>query len=190
MQNNKLNYNKLLFEFISVSFAIMFALFVDQWRESYNNQQLANKAIYSIREEVTENKLLIKEFTPNHQLKLHYLDSLIEVQKNSGIKVDTVKSIEVTLLSSSAWEMSKITNAIYYIDFETTNNIAKVYKLQSYYESIVKQYIINSSNSIADESSLIALSSGKKFLETIIPIEKDLSLYYGLILDTELTKKQ
>lgn len=91
-------------------------------------------------------------------------------------------------MSSSAWEMSEITNAIYYLDFEDLNDLAKVYDLQSYYELIVKHYILNSSIVYEPKTSVIRLKNNKQFLETIIPIEEDLQIYYDLMLSEVLKK--
>jgi len=44
MKNSKINFSRLLFEFISISFAVLIALFVNQWREGHNNQNIADKA--------------------------------------------------------------------------------------------------------------------------------------------------
>ena len=57
MQNKKLNIQRLIFEFISVSFAVLIALLVNQWREDHNNGKLAEKAIYNIKQELQENKI-------------------------------------------------------------------------------------------------------------------------------------
>ena len=55
MNNKKLNTRRLIFEFISVTFAVLFALFVSQWRENYNNDKLAEKAVLNIGIELEKN---------------------------------------------------------------------------------------------------------------------------------------
>jgi len=52
---------------------------------------------------------------------------------------------------------------------------------QDYYESIVKNYIIKGSNTIQD-SDLKELKKVKNFLESIIPLEKNLKGYYKDVL--------
>jgi len=84
--------------------------------------------------------------------------------------------------------MAEITNAIYYLNFEDVNDLAKVYDLQSYYESIVRHYILNSSIVYQPKTSIIKLKNNKQFLETIIPLEESLKIYYDRML-TEVLKK-
>ncbi len=188
MNNKKLNTRRLVFEFISVTFAVLFALFVSQWRENYNNDKLAEKAVLNIGIELEKNKEDISLSIPKHKSTLAYIDSLLLVNENSGIPINESVSIELMIMSSSAWKMSEITNAIYYLDFEDVNDLAKVYDLQSYYESIVKHYILNSSIVYQPKTSIIRLKNNKQFLETIIPIEENLKIYYDRML-TEVLKK-
>jgi hypothetical protein len=189
MNNKKLNTRRLIFEFISVTFAVLFALFVSQWRENYNNDKLADKAILNIGIELEKNKEDISLSIPKHKSALAYIDSLLLVNENSDLSINEPISIELMIMSSSAWEMSEITNAIYYLDFEDVNDLAKVYDLQSYYESIVKHYILNSSIVYQPKTGIIRLKNNKQFLETIIPIEESLKIYYDRML-AEVLKKE
>ena len=181
MIKNKINIKKLVFEFLSVSFAVFIALIANQWRDSYNKGKSAQNSIQSIRVELTENKENIETILPNHIESLRQIDSLIQLMPNDSIDIDVVDTLKIKLVGSSAWEMSKLTKAVYYIDFDEVNILAKVYTFQGYYESIVKNYIIKGSNTIQD-SDLNELRKVKNFLESIIPLEKDLKGYYNDVL--------
>ena len=187
MKFSKINFSKILFEFISVSFAVLFALLLNHWREDRNNRNLAQKAIVNVRGEFIENKEILLKFIPNHTSVLLSIDSILELSDEDDLFV--IKNIDINLINSSAWEMSKITNAVYYVDFDVVNNLSKIYKLQAYYESIVHQYILKNAASYQLESDKKYLLDTKRFLETIIPLEEDLVGYYDLMLDEVLTKK-
>ena len=184
---SKINFSKIIFEFISVSFAVLFAILLNQWREDRNNKDLAQKAIVNVREEFIENKEILVKFIPNHKSILVEIDSVINSSDKDNVPV--IKNININLINSSAWEMAKITNAVYYLDFDIVNNLSKIYKLQAYYESIVKQYILKNAASYQLETDKKYLLDTKRFLETIIPLEVDLVGYYNLMLDKVLTKK-
>ena len=190
MNDKKLNIRRLIFEFISVTFAVLFALFVSQWRENSNNDKLAEKAVVNIGIELEKNKEDISLSIPKHKLTLAYIDSLLMVNENSGKPINESISIELMIMSSSAWEMAEITNAIYYLNFEDVNDLAKVYDLQSYYESIVRHYILNSSIVYQPKTSIIKLKNNKQFLETIIPLEESLKIYYDRMLIEVLKKNK
>jgi len=189
MESKKLNLQRLIFEFLSVSFAVLIALLVNQWREDYNNNKLAEKAIYNIKQEIKENKDVMDILIPSHKSILSNIDSIIVRKEKYNSIVDSNISINVTLISSSAWEMAEITNAIFYLDFDDANKMAKVYKLQSYYESIIKQFILKNSYSYQSNQDLEFLKNNKQFLETIIPMEEDLQKYFNLLLKNVLVEE-
>ena len=186
-KKSKINFSRIIFEFISVSFAVLFALILNQWREDRNNGHLAEKALVNIREEFLENKETLSSYHQIHQTSIKEIDSLLTIsEENISIRN---KDIKVTIISSSAWEMTKITKAVYYLDFEVVNNLSKIYKLQEYYESIIKQYILKGAEGDNQNDSKIQLLETKSFLETIIPLEEDLVGYYDLMLEEVLTEK-
>ena len=189
MKNKRLNIQRLIFEFISVSFAVLIALLVNQWREDHNNNKLAEKAIYNIKQEIKENKDAMDILIPSHKSTLSNIDSIIGRKEKYNSIVDSNISINVTLISSSAWEMAEITNAIFYLDFDDANKMAKVYKLQSYYESIIKQFILKNSYSYHSNQDLEFINNNKQFLETIIPLEEDLQNYFNLLLKNVLVEE-
>lgn len=182
MINKRLNIQRLIFEFISVSFAVLIALLVNQWREDHNNSELAEKAIYNIKQELQENKDVMDILIPSHKSILSHIDSIIRRKEKNISTMDSNISIDVTLISSSAWEMAEITNAIFYLDFDDANKMAKVYNLQSYYESIIKQFILKNSYTYQSDQDLEFLRNNKQFLESIIPLEENLQNYFNLLL--------
>jgi len=54
MKNKRLNIQRLIFEFISVSFAVLIALLVNQWREDHNN---AKRTILNVGKHKVEDHL-------------------------------------------------------------------------------------------------------------------------------------
>jgi len=186
MNNKKFNIKRLISEFVSVSFAVLIALLVNQWREDHNNGKLAEKAIYNISQELHENKDAMAILIPTHKSLLSQIDSIIGRKEKNISTLNSNISIDVTLISSSAWEMAEITNAIFYLDFDDANKMAKVYNLQSYYESIIKQFILKNAYTYHSDQDLEFLKNNKQFLETIIPLEEDLQNYFDLLLKNVL----
>ena len=126
---------------------------------------------------------------PSHKSTLSHIDSIIGREEKNISTVDSNILIDVTLISSSAWEMAEITNAIFYLDFDDANKMAKVYNLQSYYESIIKQFILKNSFSYQSDQDLEFLRNNKQFLETIIPLEENLQNYFNLLLKNVLVEE-
>jgi hypothetical protein len=187
IRNNKIDFRKLIFEFTSVSFAVLVALVVNQWRADYNNKKIAEKAVDNIKTEIIENRDIMNKIIPNHQLVLNKIDSLLLIRENLDNDTTSIMPFNIILTNSSAWEMSKITNAVFYINFDTANKIAKVYNLQKYYESIIKQYFIKNSFS-NKETDIDNFKKTKQFLETIIPLEENLKSLYNRLINEVLIK--
>lgn len=184
---SKINFSKIIFEFISVSFAVLFAILLNQWREDRNNNHLAEKALINVGEEFVENKETLNSLIPDHKALLLEIDSIINLSTNDDAIIN--KEINLNLLSSSAWEMAKITNAFYYLDFNKVNNLAKIYKLQNYYETIIKEYNLKEALKDQNINDRQHLLGSKQLLETIIPLEENLEGYYKLMIEEVLTKK-
>ena len=180
MSKKRVQYKKLLTEFISVSFAVLLALIVNQWRENHNNNLLAQQAVENIKEEVTDNKKDIIGLIQSHKLLLSTLDSILKIDDITDSTDVIIGDIDITLINSSAWEMAKVTKAVFYINYNDINTLAKVYNFQSYYESIVHNYIL--SNYGVGNNNLNKIHEMRSFLKSIIPMEKDLKIYYEILL--------
>ena len=188
-RKNKLNINKLIFEFISVSFAVLIALFINEWNSNNNNERLAERAMDNIRAELEDNQEILFGIVPNHKAVLYSIDSLINIIEGNDISIDSIKSINFKLISSSSWEMAALTQAISYMDIDVVTNLAKVYNFQTYYESIVKDFVLKSAYDSNENIDREMLLKTKAFLETVIPMEEDLESYCKIMLEQVLIEE-
>lgn len=178
----KINYRKLAFEFISISFAVLAALIVNQCRENHNSEKLSNKALSFIELEMEDNKNVLTKFLGSHQKLSTKIDSILSLET---LPTETENyDVELTILSASAWEMAEFTKALYNKNLTDINNITKVYNLQDYYQTIVKEYILkNSLKASSAENNIENLKNNQQFLNTIIPLEEDLIKFYTLLIE-------
>lgn len=174
---------KILFEFISISFAVFLGLMLNQWKENHSNKSLAEQSLNNIRIEIDDNVNRIDNILESHEQALAHIDSVLNLQNDTTkINVD----IQIVLISSTAWEAAKLTQAIAHINIEKVSDIAMIYTFQEYYESIVKEYILNNINRDTSLSDIKQARKMKTFLEAIIPMEKNLIIHYNELLTETL----
>ncbi len=125
---------ELLIEAGSVAFAVLLALFVDQWRENRSNIQLAERAEESIMAEVRNNL---------ERLEAQALarDSLVAYTRDvrqALVDDEPLESIDVNytpaLLARTAWETAQVTRALHFIDYDKVARIGRIYEVQELYE--------------------------------------------------------
>jgi len=182
MKIRKIKINqKLLIEFISVTFAVFLGLMLNQWKDNQNNQNLANQSSNSIRAEIDRNNVKVKEMIESHEIILSRLDSIItltEAERHDNVSL----KLNFQIINSTSWETAKLTQAIAHMDINNVSEIADVYHYQNYYESIVKEYVTRNIYIKADVNDSDYLENMRSFLSAIIPVEKNLRDYYNEIL--------
>lgn len=67
--------SKLIIEFVSITFAVLLALMVNQYKDNRSNKILVKKTLANIRTEIEENKSTVEEMMAIHQNSIHLLDA-------------------------------------------------------------------------------------------------------------------
>ncbi|MCB8963670.1 MAG: hypothetical protein H6536_01340 [Bacteroidales bacterium] len=188
---NSIAYKKLAFEFISVSFAVFLALMLNQWKDNYNNQKLVKQTLTNINIEVKQNSERVKEMLDSHKLLLTKIESILAHIERGKIPNETLGELSFSLISTTAWETAKLTQAIAHMDINLVSEIAGIYEYQEYYRSIVKQYSLSNEMNKLFESEKEILENKKFFIDLqnflknkIICSETDLLEYYNEIQKT------
>ena len=181
MRKIKISYNnRLIIEFVSVSFAVFLALIVNQWKDSHNNKILAEESIKNLHAEIIDNESNIKAMTAAQKKLLIKIDSLL------ATGIDTTQDLDLRigfkLMSSNSWETAKLTEAILYIDIDLVKEMSGIYKLQDYYEAIVKDYVLKNFYIHDDNEAEKQAESIQYFLQGIIPVEENLLASYQELL--------
>lgn len=121
---------EILLEIFSVILAVLVALGVNQWQEDKENAELAQLARSKIEAEVQSNLDELEEAGTKIQSLLAQLRGTIQ-KIEAGGEGQIGLLFPVAVLSSSAWDTSKSTQALNYMDFEWVMRVGRVYDLQS-----------------------------------------------------------
>lgn len=152
---NRISISKILLEIFSVSFAVLLALGVNEWRNIRANEKLANEALENIRKEILSNLDIAKEtLTLNKEIvkkqKMAFLSIKKEIDSNisNSIENDVHSRFPFSFMFSpikkTAWNSSNLTNAVIYLDFDLVQLLSETYENQELYsrvnENIVERF--------------------------------------------------
>jgi hypothetical protein len=174
-------YKRLIFEFISISFAVFLGLMLNQWKDDRNHKRLAKHSEINILAEITENKNIVQKMLEDHKLVLFKIDSVLALLDKIDEHGEIDLYLNFQLISSTSWETAKLTQAIVYMNIELVNEIAGVYDFQNYYESIVKDYVTNNIYNKPVKRDNDYLKRTSNFFHAIIPIENNLVEHYSYL---------
>ncbi len=169
----EINIAKILLEIFSIIFAVLLALAVNEWRANRANEELAEKALTNIIEEMKENKKTLEVILPSHQSLSDTLKTLKQIAEKENnidkIKTDNISFIPA-FLKSTAWETALATQAFIHIDYEKAKVISEVYTAQEAYKNLNNYFIqstFNIDNHDVNKGKVIinyGISSSQMFL--------------------------
>ena len=123
----KLPWRLLTIEAALVVFSVLLALALNSWRESRSHQQLAQRALKGIVEEVESNCARIQS------VHTYYQDVTEDGRKPGGLQIGFIRN--------QAWDAAKTIGAGPYLDYEVVAKIEDIYSWQSDHRSLVKSYV-------------------------------------------------
>ncbi|RMG28330.1 MAG: hypothetical protein D6732_18925 [Methanobacteriota archaeon] len=96
---------KLLKEMIPIVLGILIALFINKWKEDWNNKKFIERAFASINQEIQENRDAIQEVLPKQQVLLNILEREGAIHGKSIAEIiDNNHGIQVPTLKNTAWK--------------------------------------------------------------------------------------
>jgi len=116
----------LLVEALSVVFAVLVALAVDEWRDDRENLELADRALAGLTAEIGNNLSELDGTRAANEAMLAQLGAALTEAGEQRLGVE----FEYTQLSQAAWQTSQVTQAIHFVDYEAVQRVARLYDLQ------------------------------------------------------------
>lgn len=99
-----INRQQLLFEFVSVVFAVLFALLLNNWRENIKSSKAADRVVQSIKEEILKNDELLRS-------SLRYRTALLEQLYNGTYVTDTLPVSQLPIDTNNDQELENFLKA-------------------------------------------------------------------------------
>lgn len=157
-------------EIISVVFAVLVALAVDEWWEDRENAMLGRRGMEAVSAEIARNLEELRDGFERTDTTLMLLDSAIVRMESGRDDVDVSINYPVALLSDAAWETAQVTRAVHYVPLEDVIDIARVYDLQVFFS--------RNQEALTDRIALMGLDSD----ETILQAVRELRARYRVVV--------
>lgn len=175
---------ELLIETVSVIFAVLLALMINQWQKNKDNDELLLRSLMGITTELENNLKDMQDNVPKHERVLQQLDEGINAlkSKKDGVTVDT--SVYYVLFSASAWEAAKLSGAINQMKFEWIDKLSETYRLQALYENLQSQLVLQMSSSHGDtgddddRQALRIMNQSKYQVSVLLSVNQALITFY------------
>lgn len=125
----------LVAQAVSVVFAVLVALAIDEAWESREDAQLGRDGVAAIRAEVRSNLEALEQRRPKTDSVLLQVDSAMRAIRAGAAADEMHVSIDypIALLSSAAWQTAQVTRAVNFMDIELVIRIAQAYDLQTFF---------------------------------------------------------
>lgn len=117
-------WKSLLIEALLVTFSVLLALLLNQWRQNINDRALVAKALQTIRAEIMANQAEIEQKLPVHELLLQSIK-----EKNAG---DI--GLQMPLLRDTAMEIIETAGAAPHMEFSDITILSEIHEMHTTYK--------------------------------------------------------
>jgi len=138
-KNNNNRIITIFIEIISVVFAVLVALGVDQWWEKRENVELASKLKTEIEGEIQKNLVETEKTHDNYTSTFDTI--MVYLEGPDSLLLDIKLNIELAILTSATWNTAQMLRATHYMDYDWVIEVATQYELQSIYLESQKQFL-------------------------------------------------
>ncbi len=124
----------LMVEAGMIFLAVVLALAAEEWREKRDRQELADRAHSSVVEEIRSNLAELERTAPRNVERLEAAREVLK-ELEAGVEPgDADLGLEVSLLSTAAWQSAQMSQAVHYFDLDTMRQLSEVYEIQEMYD--------------------------------------------------------
>ena len=124
----------LMVEAGMIFLAVVLALAAEEWREKRDRQELADRAQSSVVEEIRSNLAELERTAPRNVERLEAAREVLR-ELEAGVEPgDADLGLEVSLLSTAAWQSAQMSQAVHYFDLDAMRQLSEVYEIQEMYD--------------------------------------------------------
>lgn len=149
---------QILFEFLSIVFAVLLALGLNAYKESLDLNHESKTLREKIIKEVKRNKLEIDSVITVNTTYMAYLDSLLSLDE----ELESFQlSIASELMASSSWKFTQSAKSFTHIDSDFLDDATELYEQQDFYMLISNQMFQNLGDMLllSDKSDKMVVTS-------------------------------
>jgi hypothetical protein len=125
---------ELLIEATFVFLAVLLALVAEEWRERQDESRLAERATAGIVDELRANRERVLADAEFNREQMENLRAFVRARESGEEPEELSVNYKAALVSSSAWEAARMSQAVLVMDLEVVRDLAQVYELQELFE--------------------------------------------------------
>ena len=176
----------MLLQSFLVVVSILFALWLDEWNEGQDFEELAERSLVSFEREIEQNKRRLEDVTPFH---LGLRDVVGSMAAGGGAtSLSTFRNIidgfEPAILVNTAWETGVATGAVSHMDYDIVAGLSLTYGIQD------RLNALNSSGlsdllrgGLGSGEMEMLLYAASRYLRELAEEEQQLQLAYAQVLE-------
>ena len=175
----------LMVEAGMIFLAVVLALAAEEWREKQDRQDLADRALHSVVEEIRSNLAELERTAPRNVERLEAAREVLKELEVGAESGDADIGLEVSLLSTAAWQSAQMSQAVHYFDLDAMRQLSEVYEIQEMYDRMQTGIVDGMGDllRIAREDPEAAVRQGVSGVSMLVGFHETLAETYRHTLD-------
>ncbi len=172
-----------MFESMLIVVSILFALYLDEWRDDRQDAENIEDALAYFVSEIQQNRARVEDAAPFNQGLRHVLSRRQEVRAIESVAtfVNIFESYNPVVLQSTAWETAIATGALAKMDYKLVSALSLTYSLQNRYQQVSQNGMaeMTSPQNLSEEKLDLAVYNAIRYLDTVTGMETELGVVYA-----------
>ena len=185
---------RVMFESMLIVVSILFALYLDEWRDDRQDAENIEDALAYFVSEIQQNRARVEDAAPFNQGLRHVLSRRQEVRAIESVAtfVNIFESYNPVVLQSTAWETAIATGALAKMDYKLVSALSLTYSLQNRYQQVSQngKAQMTSPQNLSEEKLDLAVYNAIRYLDTVTGMETELGAVYAEAESVLLSAKQ
>lgn len=185
---------RVMFESMLIVVSILFALYLDEWRDDRQDAENIEDALAYFVSEIQQNRARVEDAAPFNQGLRHVLSRRQEVHAIESVEtfVNIFESYNPVVLQSTAWETAIATGALAKMDYKLVSALSLTYSLQNRYQQVSQNGMaeMTSPQNLSEEKLDLAVYNAIRYLDTVTGMETELGAVYAEAESVLLSAKQ
>lgn len=185
---------RVMFESMLIVVSILFALYLDEWRDDRQDAENIEDALAYFVSEIQLNRARVEDAAPFNQGLRHVLSRRQEVHAIESVEtfVNIFESYNPVVLQSTAWETAIATGALAKMDYKLVSALSLTYSLQNRYQQVSQNGMaeMTSPQNLSEEKLHLAVYNAIRYLDTVTGMETELGAVYAEAESVLLSAKQ
>jgi hypothetical protein len=183
-----------MFESMLIVVSILFALYLDEWRDDRQDAENIEDALAYFVSEIQQNRARVEDAAPFNQGLRHVLSRRQEVRAIESVAtfINIFESYNPVVLQSTAWETAIATGALAKMDYKLVSALSLTYSLQNRYQQVSQNGMaeMTSPQNLSQEKLDLAVYNAIRYLDTVTGMETELGAVYAEAESVLLSAKQ